>query len=402
MVLVWIVLGRRGLRPVQVQQGLFHPGTDLLADFGGHECITSLAADDRKLAADQPRPQVRIHLDAPDLRAILEIVEIFGLDPRHLVRGHQLFDLRVSGAAFEFFLLAAVGLGVARGLLGGGALGSQLRGSGSRRLLFLATGRLELLLALVAFGALHLLFGDQAGFEELIAQGEAHAFILSVPAASGYDSGIHGVLTMQRFSTLMGLAMLVSAPLALAVPDESGALVDPGTAAAGVAGDPQLTARLNYNVGFEEFENTRKLEMAASSMTGAALRAQEERIQKGFSEARLRFRAATAADPQMRQAWNMLGYTSRRLGAYEESLTAYDRALALQPDYPEAIEYRAELFLLTGRFDDVKTAYGVLLQSSPAYAEVLKASMQQWVASKDVPGASAPGRAAFVAWVATL
>src|SRR5690554_135130 len=107
--------------------------------------------------------------------------------------------------------------------------------------------------------------------------------ILSVPAPSGYDSGIHGVLTMQRFSALMGLVMLASAPLALAVPDESGALAAPDAAAAGVAGDAQLTARLNYNVGFEQFENTRKLEMAASSLNGAALRAQEQEIRRGFT-----------------------------------------------------------------------------------------------------------------------
>lgn len=207
---------------------------------------------------------------------------------------------------------------------------------------------------------------------------------------------------MQRFSTSMGLAMLVAAPLALAVPDESGALVEPGAAATGIAGDPQLTARLNYNVGFEVFENTRKLELAASSMQGAALRAQEQQIRKGYTDARQRFRAASAADPQMKQAWNMIGFTSRQLGAYEESLLAYDRALALSPDYPEAIEYRAELFMLTGRFDEVKTAYASLLQSSPSYAEVLKGSLQQWAASKDAPGADAAGRDAFVAWIATL
>ncbi len=43
----------------------------------------------------------------------------------------------------------------------------------------------------------------------------------------------------------------------------------------------------------------------------------------------------------MKEGWNLLGYTSRRLGDYEESLSAYDAALKLQPDYPEAIEYRA-------------------------------------------------------------
>jgi tetratricopeptide (TPR) repeat protein len=104
----------------------------------------------------------------------------------------------------------------------------------------------------------------------------------------------------------------------------------------------------------------------------------------------------------MKEAWNLIGYTSRRLGDYEASLTAYDKALALAPDYPEAIEYRAELFLLTGRFEQVRTAYAQLLQGSPSYAGVLKTSLQEWVAQKDAPGSKAAGRDAFAAWVATL
>ena len=207
---------------------------------------------------------------------------------------------------------------------------------------------------------------------------------------------------MQRFTCALGVLVLAVSPMALAVPDENGVLVEPGAAAAGVASDAAMSARLNYNVGFEDFEKTQRLEMQAGSLKGAALRAHEAEVRKGYTAARERFRAATNADPQMKEAWNLIGYTSRRLGDYEASLAAYDRALSLAPDYPEAIEYRAELFLLTGRFDDVKTSYAKLLQSSPSYAEVLKASMQDWMANPAAPGAKAPGREAFVAWVKTL
>jgi tetratricopeptide (TPR) repeat protein len=207
---------------------------------------------------------------------------------------------------------------------------------------------------------------------------------------------------MQQLNVPAGLLLLALAPLAAAVPDESGNLVEPGAAAAAVSGDAVMSGRLNYNVGFERFENTRKLELSGAGVAGAEARQREAEVRKGFSEAREKFRAAAAANPAMREAWNMVGYTSRRLGDYEESLKAYEKALALTPDYPEAIEYRAELFLLTGRFDEVKGAYTQLLQSSPSYAGVLKTAMQEWVARKDAPGSKAPGRDQFASWVATL
>jgi tetratricopeptide (TPR) repeat protein len=207
---------------------------------------------------------------------------------------------------------------------------------------------------------------------------------------------------MQRSNLLTVLAILVFAPPAMAVPDENGNLVEPGAAVAGVADDAAMTARLNYNVGFERFEKVTQAELVAGELKGAQLRQHETEVRQGYTEARERFRAAAAANPGMKEAWNMIGYTSRQLGDYQASLEAYDTALALVPDYPEAIEYRAELFLLTGRFEQVRTAYAQLLQGSPSYAGVLKASMQEWVARKDAPGSKAAGRDAFAAWVATL
>lgn len=207
---------------------------------------------------------------------------------------------------------------------------------------------------------------------------------------------------MQRISCALGVLSLAFAPLALAVPDENGALVDPNAAAESIASDAEMTARLNYNVGFEDFEKATRLELQVGTKKGAELRALEAEVRKGFSSARERFRAALEADPNMKEAWNMVGYTSRRLGDYEESLIAYERALALAPDYPEAIEYRAELFVLTGRFDEVKDAYASLQKSSPSYAETLKNAILDWSKDRNAPGAKAPGRDAFVAWAKAL
>jgi tetratricopeptide (TPR) repeat protein len=156
-------------------------------------------------------------------------------------------------------------------------------------------------------------------------------------------------------------------------------------------------------VGFERFEKTQQLENAGAALKGAKARENQEAVQAGYSEARERFRTVVAADPNLKEAWNLIGYTSRRLGDYEESLSAYDKALALAPDYPEAIEYRAELFLLTGRLAQAKEAYAALTKSSPSYAGVLKTSMQAWVADKKAAsGVAEAERTAFATWVATL
>ncbi len=146
-----------------------------------------------------------------------------------------------------------------------------------------------------------------------------------------------------------------------------------------------------------------ELKSAGVGLTGEKGTQNKEAVTAGFARARDKFRMAATADPKMKEAWNMLGFTSRMLGDYEESFKAYDKALALAPDYPEAIEYRAELFLLTGRLAEAKDAYAWLLKSTPSYAVVLKTSMKDWVKDKKAtPGVADADRAEFAAWVAKL
>jgi tetratricopeptide (TPR) repeat protein len=211
---------------------------------------------------------------------------------------------------------------------------------------------------------------------------------------------------MQRIHLISALALLALAPAAHAIPDAEGNLVDPAAAAApDLSQDGAMKARLNYNLGFATFQKTTELEMTGASLTGAKAQDNAQAVAEGFRKARDNFRIAAAADPKMKEAWNMVGYTSRRVGDYEESLAAYDKALALAPDYPEAIEYRAELFLLTGRLAQVKDAYATLQKSaSPSYAAALKTSMKDFFKSKKPLPDSVPqaDRDAFAAWVAKL
>ena len=198
--------------------------------------------------------------------------------------------------------------------------------------------------------------------------------------------------------SLLAAALLVMTLPCAAVPDANGQITS--TPAPDLSQDNAMKARLNYNLGYELFEKALKLENSSAS-SAAKARAADPEVKQGLAEAREHFRTVVAADPNMKEGWNLLGYTSRRLGDYEESLSAYDAALKLQPDYPEAIEYRAELFLLTGRLDQAKQAYATLLKSSPSYAGTLLQSMRGWAASPAAQQVAAADRDGFNSWVKT-
>jgi tetratricopeptide (TPR) repeat protein len=205
---------------------------------------------------------------------------------------------------------------------------------------------------------------------------------------------------MKQVSFLIAAALLTAALPCAAVPDAAGQITS--TPAPDLAADGAMKARLNYNLGYETYEKAMAQEVAAAKLKGAAARETAQTVAEGFSQARERFRTVVGADPNMKEAWNLLGYTSRRLGDYEESLSAYSAALKLEPEYPEAIEYRAELFLLTGRLTEAREAYATLQKMNPSYAGVLLQSMRNWVAAPPASAIADPAdKATFAQWVET-
>jgi tetratricopeptide (TPR) repeat protein len=210
-----------------------------------------------------------------------------------------------------------------------------------------------------------------------------------------------GDITMQRTHLISAIAILALAPVAWAVPD-GGGMMGPRNAPIDDQ-DPKAVSRNEYNLGYQGVQSVAKLEAEAASMPAFASQYRES-VRAGLVRARENFRKAVAADPDMKESWNMLGFTSRKLGEYEESLKAYDKALALSPEYPEAIEYRAELFLLTGRLAQTKEAYATLLKLDPAYAGVLKTSMQDFLKNGQTFPASVTAQEseAFAKWVGSL
>ena len=62
----------------------------------------------------------------------------------------------------------------------------------------------------------------------------------------------------------------------------------------------------------------------------------------------------TQDDPQNANAWNLLGFTHRKLGDMDAAAQAYSVALGINPEHLGALEYQGELFIQTGKLDLAK------------------------------------------------
>ena len=64
-----------------------------------------------------------------------------------------------------------------------------------------------------------------------------------------------------------------------------------------------------------------------------------------YEEALAKLEDAVAEDPDDADAWNLVGFSYRKLERYEPALKGYAKALAIDPRHAEAIEYLGELYL---------------------------------------------------------
>ena len=109
---------------------------------------------------------------------------------------------------------------------------------------------------------------------------------------------------------------------------------------------PEDEAKSAYNRGARLVQQADKTAAAARAATDEKKKAKAlDKARKQYASARDYFGAALQRKPEMHEAWNYVGYTSRKLGEYDKALTAYDEALRLNPAYNEAIEYRGEAYL---------------------------------------------------------
>lgn len=99
-----------------------------------------------------------------------------------------------------------------------------------------------------------------------------------------------------------------------------------------------------YAKGWESSEEAKK-ELAAGKTDSA---------KKKFGKALKKFREATDYDPNYFEAWNMVGYCSRKSGDLKGSFAAYMKCLEIEPEYAQAHEYLGEAYLMTGDLPKAK------------------------------------------------
>jgi tetratricopeptide (TPR) repeat protein len=158
---------------------------------------------------------------------------------------------------------------------------------------------------------------------------------------------------------------------------------------------------------FEAAERARKQALEwfveAQATTDAKARAQAiESANAKLKRAQRSYKEATRADRRAYYAWNGLGFCQRLLGDNEAALASYERALKIEPGFPQAVEYRGEAYLNLGKLDEAKAAYMDLFGRERALADMLLKKMQAWVAAaKQNP--QSPGAQArldeFAKWV---
>lgn len=183
---------------------------------------------------------------------------------------------------------------------------------------------------------------------------------------------------------------LAGGALSSALASGGGAMPMPSPSTPRVA-SPEQQARELYNDGVGSVRKADKADIEAAHMSDGARKEREQRESHDRYAAALgKFEQAVQLDPQRYEAWNYLGYTSRKLGHYDDALAAYDKALSLKPGYPDAIEYRGEAYLAVQRLDDAKQAYLDLFAGNRKLADKLLSAMRDWVAAQRAAPASAP------------
>jgi tetratricopeptide (TPR) repeat protein len=168
------------------------------------------------------------------------------------------------------------------------------------------------------------------------------------------------------------------------------------------AQDAKMAAR-KFDRAKRHLEEAKQAEEKLASVTDADDREElQEDIEEHYEDARDELKGVVKKQPKSYAAWSELGFAQRKLGKFEASLEAYDKAIDVKPGYTPAIEYRGEAYLELGRLGDARAAYDRLAGLDGELADMLLGKMQRWVLrQKESPtqGVTPEALAEFESWL---
>lgn len=156
------------------------------------------------------------------------------------------------------------------------------------------------------------------------------------------------------------------------------------------APETRALAELSYKKGYKEVQEAKKLKKEGK--TAAAT--------EKFAKALSRFEEAIKIHEPYAEAWNMVGYCSRNVGDLRRAFDAYDRSLAIDPEYEEAHEYLGEAYLMAGNLEKAREQLAWLeakkSDEAKELAEAIEAVAKEQAAAKPAaaPTAAAPADSA--------
>jgi tetratricopeptide (TPR) repeat protein len=206
---------------------------------------------------------------------------------------------------------------------------------------------------------------------------------------------------MRYLGTLIVLVALGALPAAAVSAHGSG---PSGGSMPGTSGGsrPEDLAKAAYNSGVREIKKAQDSDAdAAKAATPDKSAKASNKAHSYYQKAVQDFIEAVGQQPSMYQAWNYLGFANRHLGNYDDALSAYAKALDLNPNYPDAVEYRGEAYLGLNKIEPAKEAYMSLFRGSRQLADELMVAMRHWTESrrKDAQGVASEDIEAFAKWV---
>ncbi len=147
--------------------------------------------------------------------------------------------------------------------------------------------------------------------------------------------------------------------------------------------NPEQQAKVLFNDGVRYTERADKKEGSVASLSDEKKRERALKdVKSDYTTALGKFAQVLRINSRMPEAWNYVGYTSRKLGNYDDALKAYSNALLLRPGYPEAIEYRGEALLAVNKVSDAQQSYLDLFAANRALANKLLDAMKSWIATQ--------------------